>query len=474
MKRAPESGGLGTGMGTDRTFELLTVHSVTWLAAGNAIGLLLASLLLFPGLGVLLGPLSYGRWIPVHFNLQLYGWCSLPLVGLLFKLYLPDFDPSVAPLRGNGIGRLPRLAVGIWSGSLLFGAVSWLAGESSGKLFLEWSGPARGFLAVNLGFLGLVLAISFTRRIAGRRRRGPLTATERWILAAKVLLLATLFVVPPLMYWAASPTVYPSINPDSGGATGGSLLGSNLGIVAIIFVCPLAAAMKPDDGGRTALRTAGILTLHFAWFGLLDHGDRSHHEIVQVLSLASLVIWLPLLARHLRRFSWPVASRRWLSAFCGWAVLLLATGLVAFLPGVLERWKFTNALVAHAHVAMAGLVTCLSVIMLNQVNRGTCLRELFADRRGFILWQVGCLILVGSLLVLGSLEGASPGLMFRAVPAVTVLYAVRWLGGCMMMVASFHWLGVALGLTRRAEAGRRDVLPRPSRHLGITGQCQEG
>ncbi len=425
-----------------RTYELLTVHSVTWLAAGNVVGVLLATLLLFPGLGALLGPLTYGRWIPVHFNMQLYGWCSLPLIGLLFKLYLADFRS----------GSLARLAVGVWSGSLLFGVVSWLAGHSSGKLFLEWTGPARAFLAANLAFLGLVLAVCLARRIAGNRHRSP---AESWILAAKALLLAVLFAVPALMVWASSPTVYPPINPDSGGATGGSLLGSTLGIVAIIAAVPFAVGMRPDDRGRTAWRTAGILALHFAWFGFLDHGDRSHHEIVQVLSLASLVIWLPLLTRHLRRFPWPAASRGWLAAFCGWAVLLLATGLVAFLPGVLERWKFTNALVAHAHVAMAGLVTCLSVIILNQVNRGTSLKHLFADRRSFLLWQIGCLILVVSLLVLGSIEGASPRVMFRPGLAVTALYAVRWIGGCMMAAASFHWLGAALESARRTETGRR-------------------
>ncbi len=455
--------------GQARTFELLTVHSVTWLAAGNTVGLLLATLLLFPGLGALLGSLSYGRWIPVHFNMQLYGWCSLPLVGLLFKLYLPEGVDF-------GTGRWPRLAVGIWSGSLLFGTVSWLAGRSSGKLFLEWSGPARAFLAANLAFLGLVLAVSFARRSARRRRRSrrrrasathSLGVAETWILIAKAALLAALLAVPALMYWAASPTVYPPINPDSGGATGGSLLGSTLGIVAIIFACPFAVGMKPRGGGRTALWTAGILAAHFAWFGFLDHGDRSHHEVVQILSLASLGVWLPLLTRHLRRFPWPAVSRDWLAAFCGWAVLLLATGLVAFLPGVLERWKFTNALVAHAHVAMAGLATCLSVIILNQVNRKTSLKHLFADRRAFLLWQIGCLILVVSLLALGSIEGASPRIMFSPSLAVNALYAIRWLGGLMMAAAAFHWLGAALRVARRAAVA--DDATSPLEELCLEG-----
>ncbi len=413
-----------------RSFELLTIHSLTWLFVANAVGVLLATLLLFPRLGDLLGPLTYGRWMPLHLDLQLYGWCSLPLVGLLFRMYLPRSVP----------GRMARTAVSLWSGSLLFGAVSWLAGRSSGKLFLEWSGAARALLAVSLGFLGLTLASGFLRQLA---RRGA----ARWALASKGALLLALLAVPFVLYWAASPEMYPPVNPDSGGATGGSLLGSTLGIVALFLVCPFLLGMRPTDGGRAAAEGAAVLAAHFAWFALLDHGDRSHHEIVQLLSLASLVIWLPLLIRHLRRFRWPAVSRPWLAALGGWAFVLLATGLVAFLPGVLEHWKFTNALVAHAHVAMAGLVTSLNVLILIALNKHTAHRDLFAGRGLWLLWQTGCLVLVASLLVLGIVEAASPGIMFRSGTTVFGLYVVRWIGGWMMAIASGRWLAAAASMS---------------------------
>jgi cytochrome c oxidase cbb3-type subunit 1 len=61
---------------------------------------------------------------------------------------------------------------------------------------------------------------------------------------------------------------------------------------------------------------------------------------------------------YLRHFTWPAGSRRWLLAFAGWGAMLLITALFTFLPGVLDRWKFTNALVAHTHIAMAGMLTC--------------------------------------------------------------------------------------------------------------------
>ena len=40
-------------------------HGVAWLLIANLVGLLLATLLLFPGLNHWLGELTYGRWMPV-------------------------------------------------------------------------------------------------------------------------------------------------------------------------------------------------------------------------------------------------------------------------------------------------------------------------------------------------------------------------------------------------------------------------
>lgn len=402
--------------------RLVTLHSLAWLVVANGVGLLLAVLLLFPSWGALIAPFTYGRLMPLHMDLHLYGWCSLPLVGLLLRLYVPE------ALDGAG-----RLAVGAWSVGLVVGALSWLGGGASGKLFLDWAGPARFVFSLAMAILALVLATGFVQEL----RRGQ---TERWALAAKGVFLLLLLAVPAVMYGSASPEVYPSINPASGGATGGSLLGSTLGIVAIFILGPLAIGLKPDDGGRVALQTGMFLMLHFGLFAWLDHGDRSNHEPLQIASLATLVVWWPLLVRHLRRFAWPAESRRWLVAFAAWGVLLLATGLIAFLPGVLERWKFTNALVAHAHVAMAGLLSCFLVVVLNTLNAGSLLERLFSGRGAFWLWQGGCLVLVGSLLVVGVLEGEDPGLLFRPSPLVDGLYGLRLVGGLAMMGASLQWL----------------------------------
>ena len=64
--------------------------SLAWLVFANAVGVLIATLLVAPRLNEVFGEWTYGRWMPVHLNVQLYGWCSLPLVAFLFKVYGAD------------------------------------------------------------------------------------------------------------------------------------------------------------------------------------------------------------------------------------------------------------------------------------------------------------------------------------------------------------------------------------------------
>ena len=45
-------------------------HALAWLAVANGVGLWLALMLWFPSLNH--SEWTYGRWVPVHLNLQLY------------------------------------------------------------------------------------------------------------------------------------------------------------------------------------------------------------------------------------------------------------------------------------------------------------------------------------------------------------------------------------------------------------------
>lgn len=406
--------------GRERPVELATVHALAWLVVACGVGVLMSLLLLFPGLNAVLGPLTYGRWVPLHLDLVLYGWLALPLVALLFRVYRP---------RDRAAG----WAVQVWSGSLVVGAASWLVGRTTGKAFLDWEGIARGAFLAGLGFLALVLADGLVRRA----RRGE-----------RVRALAALWVgllgVALAMASATSVRTYPPVNPATGGPTGASLLGSTLGVIAIFLLAPLVVASPRGDLRRAATEAFGALALYAAFFLAIGRGDHGHAEPLQIAAVASLLLWAWLLPRWLRRFRWPAGSRPWLLAFLGWGGALLASAVPMFLPGLLDRIKFTNALVGHAHLAMAGMATSFAALLLASLNRRTRLRGVLADRAAFVLWHAGNTAHVAALAVAGALEAADPGILFRGDPPIAALYAVRTVAGAAMLAGAARWLGPAL------------------------------
>jgi len=403
---------------------------------------LLAAELLWPALGDALAPLTYGRWMPLHLDWQLYGWCSLPLVGALLAWCLDARHPRAA-LHG-------RVALGAWSLALALGGVAWLGGVTSGKLFLDWHGWARAALSAAMVVLWTVCAAH------AWWRRGA--SGERGTDVLRAVMLAGLLFVPGVLYWSAGRDVYPSVNPDSGGATGASLLGSTLALITLFGLLPLMLRIpKCHLLGDTLSKNTywvknqechligdtwvgggrwfwGALAGSWAVFAGVDHGQASHHAWAQIAGLGLLIAWVPPAWAYFRLFAWSESARRWLGAAFGWWLLLVITGWITFLPGVSERLKFTNGLVAHAHLAMAGLVTSLNFVILRQLAPRT------EPRGNFRLWQGACAAHVAVLLALGWCEVERAGELFRSEAWTQAVYAARLAAGAAMLVASVRWL----------------------------------
>jgi cytochrome c oxidase cbb3-type subunit 1 len=408
------------------------LHSLAWLYAANLIGVWLAVLLLFPNAGHWLGPWSYGRWTPVHLNFQLYGWMALPLVAWAMRIYGADRGP-LAPWS--------RAALTLWSLALTFGAISWLQGNSSGKLFLDWSGFSRIFFPLAILFLWCVLALAYARawHQPGNRSRAVRTV--------RLTGLALLLLVPLVLYLASSPGLYPAVNPDTGGPTGASQLESTLIIVLILLLLPYGLTRrKPARGSKPAGQT-GVRWIISAWLVLaaesflclaLGRADVSHHRPVQFLSLGSLLVWVPLIPAYFSAFEWPRNTRLWRIATMAWWAVLVPTGWAFFLPGILDRLKFTDGLVAHSILAMAGFVSSLLIFILAVLLGDHA--EIFNSRWAFIAWHGGTLGYVILFLAAGWHEGADPAFTIVPGPARNVLYGVRLLLGIAMTAASAEWL----------------------------------
>lgn len=398
-------------------------HSLAWLAAANVIGVWLAVLLLYPSAGNWIAPLSYGRWMPVHLDLQLYGWISLPLIGWLLRVYRAD--------RGILAG-WSKAALVLWSLALTLGSISWLSGHSSGKLFLDWTGYVRIFFPATILFLWLVVALALLR--------DWLTAAypplgERYgKLAGLVLLLA----VPFVLYIASSPDIYPPINPSTGGPTGASQLESVLVIVLILFLLPYGITKRVTGKAHWHRTCWALFVLESILCLSLGRHDASQHNPVQYLSLATVLVWAPLLPFYYRAFAWSAHARIWLRATYAWWTLLLVTGWLVFLPGILGRFKFTDGLVGHSLMAMAGFVTTLLIFVLIVLldRDGGIFRSAWA----FWAWQIGTFAYVVIMFYAGWIEGADPAFTIVPGPLRNAIYWLRLLLGIAMTAASFNWL----------------------------------
>jgi cytochrome c oxidase cbb3-type subunit 1 len=413
-------------------------HSLLWLVMANAIGVLIATLLLVPGLNGMLNEWTYGRWVMVHMNLELYGWSSLPLVAFLFHVY-------GAPRGGAAVWC--RSALWAWSTALGVGAISWLNGISSGKLFLDWSGYARFLFPLSLVALWLVLAYALW---LDRNSTPEPALSSRVIRGVKVFGLILLAAVPGLIFIACSPNLYPPINPDTGGPTGASQLESSLVIVAVLLLLPFGLTERKNGHHRRLSVAWSILAAETILCLLLGRADISHHRPMQFLSLASLLAWVPLTPVYYSAFAWNSNTRAWRLAFLSWWTVLLVSGWYLFLPGVLDHFKFTNGLVGHSLLAMAGFASSLLIFVLVQL-----LGEdgwIFNGTRSFCAWQGGVLLYVLLMTFAGWREGHDPGFTIVSSTLRSVIYSLRLFSGLLLLIASVSWLRDASRLIHRSAA----------------------
>ncbi len=406
-------------------------HSLFWLVFANAVGVLIAILLLIPALNRPLGEWSYGRWMMVHMNLELYGWTSVPMVGFLFRVYHADRGPAA---------KWCRPILWLWSAALSVGVFSWLSGHSSGKLFLDWSGYARALFPDVL----LALWIFLVFALIESRRDSEDAPVAAW--AARLAGLVVLLAIPFLIYIASNPLTYPPLNPDTGGPTGASQLESSLVIAAVLLTLPFGLAERKPGRTRAIAVSWIVLGAQSILCAALSGADISHHRPAQFLSLGSLLVWLPLTPAYYASFAWRASTRRWRTAFLWWWGALVITGWVFFLPGVLDHFKFTDGLVGHSFVAMAGFTSSLIIFVMVQLlgEHGW----IFNRARSFYAWNGSVIAYVVLMTVTGWREGSDPA--FTIVPGVerNVLYSLRLLTGILMLLASLDWLVDASKLFR--------------------------
>lgn len=388
-------------------------HALGWLVLGNAVGFYLSILLLDSSFQW--GAFSYGRWVPVHLNVQLYGWTSLPLVGWLFVIY---------EVGRSKVAAWAPAAIWAWTAALVTGALHWLHGSTGGKIFLDWKDGALWAFVLALTALWLVLAMAWSER-AGQwsrlKKRGSLAG------------LVGLALVPFSIILTASPKTYPPVDKLTGGPTGSSLLGSSLIVVGLMLLLPrVVGGLGKGKAGRGTWMFFGFCWLVFA---VTEAVGGTHLDWWQNFSLLLMPPWAWLLARDWSGFSWPRHSRDWRVAMFVWWGLLVLTGYLMYFPGILDRIKFTQGLVAHSHLAMAGFTTAFCALLASLLT-GRSLGGKFSVG----LWNLAVVVMLISLATMGWREGAEPSWMLIKPYWRECGMIVRSACGGLMLAISGMWL----------------------------------
>jgi cbb3-type cytochrome oxidase subunit 1 len=174
----PSPPALGGTARDDRVARLHVNVSLAFLGLGSALIALAAARLVFPDTLTGVEFLAYGRLFPVAFNLYVYGWLTIGLIGAGYYV-IPRV--SGKQLQHPGVASLGAVLLAV---GFLGGAVGVALGGNEGRQYLEF--PLWADAIVLLGLLAVVLV--FTSTIA-RPGDAPLAPSEWFFGSAPVWLL---------------------------------------------------------------------------------------------------------------------------------------------------------------------------------------------------------------------------------------------------------------------------------------------
>jgi cytochrome c oxidase cbb3-type subunit 1 len=190
-----------------------------------------------------------------------------------------------------------------------------------------------------------------------------------------------------------------------------------------------------------------------------DKGNLSHRSWPQVALLGALLVWIPLLPLYFRAFRRPGARADFETAALAWFCLLAITGWISFLPKILDSWKFTNALVAHSHLAMAGFATCFNIYLLHSLRDES--DPAIFSRVTFRAWNLATLLHVVSMWIAGTFEAMDPAFTILPNAGRTVLYSIRALSGVVLLICGAAWWRASLAPRLDPESANEIVTSSP-------------
>jgi cytochrome c oxidase cbb3-type subunit 1 len=127
-----------------------------------------------------------------------------------------------------------------------------------------------------------------------------------------------------------------------------------------------------------------------------------------------------------------------------------------FLPGILDRVKFTDALVGHSLVAVAGFLSAYVIFILVQIV-GESNAWILNRTWSFYAWNLGVLAYVVIIMIAGWFESTDPAFTIAPGPVRNLIYVIRLLTGVSMLAGSLEWFVASLSLKTDRAATEIEV-----------------
>jgi cytochrome c oxidase cbb3-type subunit 1 len=147
-----------------------------------------------------------------------------------------------------------------------------------------------------------------------------------------------------------------------------------------------------------------------------------------------LVPWAWIIPQDWKKFTWPAGTLTWRFAAISWWGILVISGVTMFFPNLLDHLKFTQGLVAHSHLAMAGFTTSFCALLIVSVTN-----KKMGGKFTILLWNAAALGMIGTLAWLGWREGDGYSWMITHPQWREAGLIMRTIFGAIMLVVSALW-----------------------------------
>jgi cytochrome c oxidase cbb3-type subunit 1/cytochrome c oxidase cbb3-type subunit I/II len=405
-------------------------------------GLLGATELIAPDLGLNRGWLVFGRVRPIHVNLVLFGFVTPGLLAAAF-FFIPRLLRT-----GLFSEKLGMVTVFLWNVVLVASVISLAAGHTQGREYAELVWPID--LAVVLAF-GLLL-INFVMTVA--RREEPLLYVSIWYVLAAVVLTAATYCLGNVIWRPQSGALVGIPDAIILWFYGHNILGlllTPLAIAVAYYVIPRACRAPLYSHTLSLIGFWGLIVVytHIGTHHLLQVPVPTWLKVVAIVDSIGMVIPVMVFLINI----WYTAKGKLGEIHADVGAKFIFTGTIMYffvsiqgslmsLPQVQKVTHFNNWVVGHAHVGVLGFSGIIALGGLYYILpriAGRPLHSRFLADLQYWLILIGVIGFTVVLTTVGLIQGSGwlhGRTVYQILPEIHLYYVLRASLGLLVFVGS--------------------------------------